>query len=51
MTYHDTPSQPLPEIRFLDATSEAGGKHNYAVITVNSVGLKSKPSAAAAKDQ
>lgn len=47
MTYHDTPSQPMPEMRYQDATAKAGETHTYAVITVNSVGLKSQPSAAA----
>ncbi len=41
MSYHDTPEQPLPAMRFLDA--KPGKK--YAVITVNGEGLKSKPSA------
>jgi alpha-L-fucosidase 2 len=43
MTYHDTPSQPMPEMRYVDATAKAGEKHLYAVITVNSVELKSAP--------
>ena len=43
MTYHDTPDQPLPEMRYLDATAQPGEKHAYAVLTVNSVGLKSEP--------
>jgi hypothetical protein len=46
MTYHDTPSQPMPEMRYVDASAKAGEKHRYTVITVNSVGLKSRPSAA-----
>jgi hypothetical protein len=45
MTYHDTPSQPIPEMRYVDATAKAGEKHTYSVITVNSVGLRSEPSA------
>ena len=45
MTYHDTPDQPLREMQYLDASAKAGEKHAYAVITVNSVGLKSAPSA------
>ena len=45
MTYHDTPSKPLPEMRYLDETAKAAGNHEYKVITVNSVGLKSEPSA------
>jgi hypothetical protein len=43
MTYHDTPSQPMPEMRYLDATSKAGERHTYAVISVNGVGLRSEP--------
>jgi hypothetical protein len=34
-------------MRYLDASATAGGKHAYAVTTVNSVGLKSEPSAPA----
>jgi hypothetical protein len=45
MTYHDTPDQPMPKMRYVDASAKAGEKHTYAVITVNSVGLKSMPSA------
>ena len=44
MTYHDTPDQPMPEMRFLDASAKASEKHTYTIITVNSVGLKSNPS-------
>ena len=44
MTYHDTPSKPLPEMRYVDSSAKAGAKHEYAVIAVNSVGLKSEPS-------
>jgi hypothetical protein len=44
MTYHDTPSQPMPEMRYVDATAKAGEPHRYTVISVNSVGLKSAPS-------
>jgi pimeloyl-ACP methyl ester carboxylesterase len=44
MTFHDTPDQPLPEMRYVDVSAKAGEKHTYAVVTVNSVGLKSKPS-------
>jgi len=44
MTYHDTPAQPLPEMRYLDRSARPGATHTYEVITVNSVGLKSAPS-------
>jgi hypothetical protein len=45
MTYHDTPDQPLAEMRYMDESAKADGHYSYAVITVNGVGLKSKPSA------
>jgi pimeloyl-ACP methyl ester carboxylesterase len=46
MTFHDTPSQPMPEMRYLDATAKAGEKHTYEVVEVNGVELKSKPASA-----
>jgi fibronectin type 3 domain-containing protein len=48
MTYHDTPAQPLSEMRYRDTTAATGEKHSYAVVTINSVGLKSAPSATVA---
>ncbi len=45
MSYHDTPEPPLPEMRYVDASAKPGEKHTYRVITVNSVGLASPPSA------
>src|SRR6266850_2275427 len=47
MTYHDTPDQPMPQMRYVDGSAKADEKHAYSVVTVNSVGLKSKPSAEA----
>ena len=44
MTYHDTPDQPVPQMLYVDASAKADEKHAYAIVTVNSVGLKSKPS-------
>ena len=44
MTYHDTPSLPLPEMRYLDTSAKTGEKHAYSVITVNGLGLRSEPS-------
>jgi pimeloyl-ACP methyl ester carboxylesterase len=41
MTYHDTPAQPMPEMKYLDRTAKPGEKHTYEVVTVNSVGLRS----------
>jgi hypothetical protein len=43
MSYHDTPEKPLPVMRFVDAAAKPGEQHEYAVIAVNSVGLKSPP--------
>jgi hypothetical protein len=45
MTYHDTPDQPLPQMRYVDISGNSG-EHTYTVISVNSVGLKSEPPAA-----
>ncbi|WP_395736011.1 hypothetical protein [Prosthecobacter sp.] len=42
LQYSDTPSNPLVEMRFTDATAEAGKKHQYRVISVNTIGLKSE---------
>ncbi len=41
MSYHDTPEAPVPEPHYTDSE---GGNHAYRVVTVNSVGLRSKPS-------
>ena len=47
MSYHDTPEKPLPAMRFNDTSATLGEKYRYQVLTVNSVGLKSKPANAA----
>ncbi len=47
MTYHDTPDQPLPEMRYIDTSAKADAQHTYTVVAVNSVGLQSAPSAEA----
>lgn len=47
LQYSDTPTQPLVPMQFTDAKAESGKKHNYRVIAVSTVGLKSKPSAEA----
>ena len=44
LQYSDTPTQPLVPMRFTDTKAEAGTRHAYRVIAVNTVGLKSKPS-------
>jgi hypothetical protein len=40
VTYGDTPTQPLAQMRFVDTGAKAGAK--YEVIAVNSAGLESK---------
>lgn len=47
ISFHDTPEAPIPEMRYLDTSSRAGEKHTYTVITVNSAGVPSEPSAGA----
>jgi poly(3-hydroxybutyrate) depolymerase len=42
----DTPAIPLPEMRFTDTTAKPGERHEYRVVAVNSVGLKSAPTTA-----
>jgi pimeloyl-ACP methyl ester carboxylesterase len=42
LQYSDTPTQPLVEMRFTDTTANAGQRHRYRVIMVNTVGLRSK---------
>jgi pimeloyl-ACP methyl ester carboxylesterase len=45
LQYSDTPTQPLVPMHFIDTKPKLGAKHTYRVIAVNTVGLKSKPSA------
>jgi hypothetical protein len=45
LQYSDTPTQPLVSMRFTDKTAEPGMRHTYRVIAVNTLGLKSSPSA------
>ena len=42
LQYSDTPTNPLVEMIFTDKQPEAGKKHTYRVIAVNTVGLKSE---------
>jgi pimeloyl-ACP methyl ester carboxylesterase len=50
MTYHDTPEQPMPKMRFVDTSARPDQEHHYAIISVNSVGLKSEPVTAEAQN-
>ena len=42
LQYSDTPAFPLVEMKYEDKSQEAGKTHTYKVISVNTVGLKSK---------
>ena len=48
LQYIYTPTQPLVPMQYNDTTAEAGKTYTYRVITENTVGLKSKPTASAA---
>ena len=48
LSYHDTPEGPPPEMRYLDVSAKPGEKHTYCILTVNSAGVPSEPSAQAA---
>jgi pimeloyl-ACP methyl ester carboxylesterase len=41
LSYSDTPTQPLAQMIFTDTTATPGKAHQYRVIAVNTVGLKS----------
>lgn len=45
LQYSDTPTQPLVPMRYTDATAQPDRNHAYQVIAVNTVGLKSNPTA------
>ncbi|WP_246151352.1 alpha/beta hydrolase family protein [Rubripirellula reticaptiva] len=46
LQYSDTPIQPLAKMEFTDETATNGNEHEYAIITINTAGLKSKPTIA-----
>jgi hypothetical protein len=45
-SYHDTPEGPPPEMRYLDGSAKPGEKHTYSILSINSAGVPSEPSAA-----
>ena len=45
LSYHDTPEGTIPEMLYLDASAKPGEKHTYSILTVNSAGVASEPSA------
>ncbi len=42
LQYSDTPAAPLVEMRFTDSGADSGKTHDYRVISVNTVGLRSE---------
>jgi pimeloyl-ACP methyl ester carboxylesterase len=46
LSYHDTPEGMPPEMRYADVSAQPGEKHTYSVLTINSAGVPSEPSAA-----
>jgi hypothetical protein len=51
LQYSDTPALPLVPMAFKDATAEPGRRHRYRILAVNTVGLRSPPSAEVAADE
>lgn len=49
LSFHDTPEAPLPEMRFTDTTATSGAKHAYRIISINSTGVRSAPSAGSSR--
>ena len=47
LQYSDTPTQPLAKMEYVVESAQPGVDHGYAVVSVNTVGLKSKPTSAA----
>jgi pimeloyl-ACP methyl ester carboxylesterase len=47
LSFHDTPEEPLPEMRYVDTSAKPGEKHAYTIIGINSAGVPSQPSAEA----
>ena len=45
LQYSDTPTLPLVPLQFVDSSAEPGTKYSYRVYSVNTIGLKSGPSA------
>jgi hypothetical protein len=43
-SYNDAPANPVPVMKFIDSWPKDNQKHVYTIVTVNTVGLRSKPS-------
>jgi len=44
LQYSDTPTLPLVPMQFTDTKAEAGKRHIYRIVSVNTTGMKSEPS-------
>jgi len=44
LSYHDTPSAPLAQMRYVDMSAQVGAKHVYTVIALSSAAVPSMPS-------
>ncbi len=47
LSFHDSPTDPLPKMTYLDTSAKAGVTHSYTVIALSSGGVPSLPSAPA----
>jgi hypothetical protein len=47
LSFHDTPEAPFPQMHYVDPTPQTGVKHSYTIISFNSAGVPSAPSAPA----
>ncbi len=43
LQYSDTPTQPIVPMQYTDAAAKPGETHAYAVIAINTAGLRSRP--------
>jgi hypothetical protein len=48
LSFHDTPTAPLPKMSYLDAATKGGSNHVYTVTALSSAGVPSNPGASAA---
>lgn len=51
LQYSDTPTQPLVPMHFTDTKAEAGKKHTYRVVAINTAGLRSQATEATITDE
>jgi hypothetical protein len=49
LSFHDTPTPPLPRMNYLDAATKDGANHVYTVTAFSSAGVPSNPAASLAE--